>query len=111
MEYAIGVTLRGIQHYHLNGTLQLSYPGGVMFFNPEQAHDGMAHDNEDLDYMMLYIDPQLFLDATEKKDIVQFSSPIVYDYTLKQRVESLVSAILNGCRGYILHFGFKLIVI
>ncbi len=60
-----------------------------MFFNPEQVHGGIAHDNEGLDYVMLYIDPQLFLDATEKKEIVQFSSPIVYDYTLKQRV---------GCR-------------
>lgn len=29
-EYAIGVTLRGIQHYYLDGSLQLSYPKGVM---------------------------------------------------------------------------------
>lgn len=56
-EYAIGVTLRGIQHFHLDGSLQLSHPNGVMLFNPEQAHDGMAHDREGLDYVMLYIDP------------------------------------------------------
>lgn len=43
-EYAIGVTLRGIQEYTLEGSIQLSYPRGVMLFSPEQAHDGMAHD-------------------------------------------------------------------
>lgn len=94
-EYAIGVTMRGIQHYHLDGTLQLSHPGGVMLFNPEQAHDGMAHDEKGLDYVMLYIDPQSFLEVTGKKDIVHFSSPIVYDRTLKQQVIGLASGILN----------------
>ncbi|MBM7663949.1 AraC-like DNA-binding protein [Solibacillus kalamii] len=94
-EYAIGVTLRGIQHYHLEGSLQLSHQNGVMLFNPEQAHDGMAHDKEGLDYVMLYIEPQLFLEATEKKDIVRFSTPIVYDYSLEQRIVNLSNAILS----------------
>ncbi|ETT86413.1 AraC family transcriptional regulator [Viridibacillus sp. FSL R5-0477] len=94
-EYAIGVTLRGIQHYNLDGSLQLSYKNGVMLFNPEQAHDGMAHDKAGLDYVMLYIEPQLLLEVIEKKDIVRFSSPIVYDYQLEQRILSLSNAILN----------------
>src|ERR1700719_2602225 len=87
-EYAIGVTLRGIQHYKLDGSLQLSYPKGVMLFNPEQAHDRMAHDERGLDYVMLYIEPQLLLDVTRKKDIVRFSTPIVYDRRLEQRILS-----------------------
>ncbi|MEX3622598.1 AraC family transcriptional regulator [Viridibacillus arvi] len=95
-EYAIGVTLRGIQHYNLDGSLQLSYKNGVMLFNPEQAHDGMAHDETGLDYIMLYIKPQLLLEVIEKKDIVRFSSPIVYDYQLVQRILSLSNAILNN---------------
>lgn len=32
-EYAIGVTIRGIQRYNLDGSLQLSYQNGVMLFN------------------------------------------------------------------------------
>jgi AraC-like DNA-binding protein len=95
-EYAIGVTLRGIQEYNLDGSLQLSYQNGVMLFNPEQAHDGMAHDKAGLDYVMLYIEPQLLLEVMEKKDIVRFSSPIVYDYRLEQRILSLSNAILGG---------------
>lgn len=94
-EYAIGVTLRGIQQYNLDGSLQLSYQNGVMLFNPEQAHDGSAYDEAGLDYIMLYIEPQLFLEAIEKKDIVRFSNPIVYDYRLKQRILSLSNAILS----------------
>lgn len=94
-EYAIGVTLRGIQHYNLDGSLQLSYQNGIMLFNPEQAHDGMAHDKDGLDYVMIYIEPQLFLEVMEKKDIVRFSTPIVYDRKLEQRILSLSHAILS----------------
>lgn len=94
-EYAIGVTLRGIQHYNLDGSLQLSYQNGIMLFKSEQAHDGMAHDKEGLDYVMIYIEPQLFLEVMEKKDIVRFSTPIVYDRKLEQRILSLSHAILS----------------
>ncbi len=66
-EYAIGVTLRGIQQYNLDGSLQLSYQNGVMLFNLEQPHDGMAHDETGLDYIMLYIEPKLFLESIEKR--------------------------------------------
>lgn len=91
----IGVTLRGIQQYNLNGSLQLSHQNGVMLFNPEQAHDGRAHDESGLDYIMLYIEPQLLLDGIEKKDIVRFPTAIVYDHRLKQRIVSLSEAILS----------------
>ncbi|MFT8320593.1 MAG: AraC family transcriptional regulator [Bacillus sp. (in: firmicutes)] len=94
-EYALGVTLRGIQHYNLDGCLQLSYKNGVMLFNPEQAHDGMAHDEAGLDYVMLYIDPQLLLEVMEKEAIVRFSTPIVYDNKLEQKILSLSNAILS----------------
>lgn len=94
-EYAIGVTLRGIQHYTLDGSLQLSYPNGVMLFNPEQAHDGMAHDKTGLDYVMLYLDPKLLLEALEKKELIQFSQPIIYDVQLEEKILKLSHAILN----------------
>jgi AraC-like DNA-binding protein len=94
-EYAIGVTLRGIQQYHLDGSLQLSYQDGVMIFNPEQTHDGMARDETGLDYVMLYIDPQLLLEVSEKKEIIRFSNPVIYNYRLKQQILGLSDAILS----------------
>ncbi|TGE35608.1 AraC family transcriptional regulator [Desulfosporosinus fructosivorans] len=95
-EYALGVTLRGIQQYNLDGNFQSSYQNGVMLFNPEQPHDGMAHDKTGIDYVMVYIEPKLFLEILEKKDIVRFSSPIVYNYRLQQRILNLSCAILGG---------------
>lgn len=95
-EYAIGVTLRGIQHYTLDGTLQLSHQNGIMFFNPEQAHDGMAHDHAGLDYVMLYIKPQLLLEVMGQKDIVRFSHPIMYNPVLQEHILNLTHAVLKG---------------
>ncbi|MFL9651851.1 AraC family transcriptional regulator [Exiguobacterium chiriqhucha] len=95
-EYAVGVTLRGIQHYQLDGALQLSHPSGVMLFNPEQAHDGMAHDETGLDYVMLYLDPQMFAEIIEKKDVIRFPNPVVYDSELKKRILNLSQAVLDG---------------
>lgn len=94
-EYALGVTLRGIQQYNLDGSLQSSYENGVMLLNPEQPHDGMSHDKAGIDYIMLYIDPALFLEVIEKKDIVRFSSPIIYNYDLEQKILNLSNAILT----------------
>lgn len=95
-EYAIGVTLKGVQEYSLDGHTQKSYENGIMLFNPEQIHDGKAqHYKEGLDYVMLYIKPELFLEGLEKKEIVKFSNPIIYNEKIKQDILNLNSAILN----------------
>ncbi|WP_077307403.1 AraC family transcriptional regulator [Terribacillus halophilus] len=94
-EYALGVTLRGIQQYNLDGHNQLSYPNGVMLFNPEQPHDGMAYDDDGLDYVMLYIEPELMLEMTEQKEVFLFSNPIVYNGELERKIVNLSTAVLN----------------
>ncbi|RXJ69342.1 AraC family transcriptional regulator [Halarcobacter ebronensis] len=95
-EYALGVTLNGIQKYKLEGVPLKSYKNGVMLFNPEALHDGQAGDkNETLNYMMIYIKPELFLQAIGEKDIVKFPSSIVYNEKLKQDVLNLSSSILH----------------
>lgn len=94
-EYALGVTLRGIQEYNLDGSFHASYENGVMLFNPEQIHDGRAHDSTGLDYVMLYIEPKLFLDILEKKDLVRFAAPIVYNQSLRNSILKLSHAVLG----------------
>lgn len=93
-EYAFGVTLRGIQQYNLDGKLCASYEQGVMLFSPEQIHDGRAYDKRGLDYLMVYIEPELIMDIG-KKDIVRFPEPIVYDSLLAKNIVNLASVILN----------------
>lgn len=94
-EYAIGITKGGIQHYHLDGSLQLSHQNGIMLFNPEQIHDGMAHDQSGLEYIMLYIEPHLLLDVAEKDDIVQFEQPVIYNKKVQTHIERLAQAIFH----------------
>lgn len=95
-EYALGVTLKGVQEYYLDGCSQASYKNGIMLFNPEQVHDGNArHYQDGLDYVMIYIKPKLFLEALGKKDIVKFTKPIVYEKKLKNDILNLSTAILN----------------
>lgn len=96
-EYALGVTLKGVQEYYLEGNFQASHKNGVMLFNPEQIHDGNAKEyQEGLDYVMIYIKPKLFLEALEKKDIVKFTQPIVYQEKLKNDILNLSFSILNN---------------
>ncbi len=94
-EYALGVTLRGIQQFNMDGGLQSSYQNGVMLFNPEQAHDGSAQDQRGIDYVMLYIKPSMFIEILDQKDMVRFSSPVVYNDKLEQRILNLANAIFG----------------
>jgi AraC-like DNA-binding protein len=94
-EYALGVTLRGIQQYNLDGSLQSSHKNGVMLFNPEQTHDGSSYDRAGIDYVMLYIKPTLIQEILGKKEL-HFSSPILYDNKLAQCILALSHAIQNG---------------
>lgn len=96
-EYALGVTLSGVQKYYLDGSFELSYPHGVTLFNPEQIHDGMAKDKSGLKYVILYLKPNLFMELLDKKDIVRFSSPIIYNYKVEQSILNLSNAILSAC--------------
>lgn len=94
-EYALGVTLRGIQAYDLDGCSQISHANGVMLFNPEQVHDGRAGRYQDgLEYLMLYIKPELLLEAIGEKSPILFHTPVIYDERLKHSILNLTRAIL-----------------
>ncbi len=95
-EYAFGVTLSGRQQFHIDGSLELSYPHGVMLFNPEQVHDGMAPDKAGLQYVMLYIEPGTLRALLDRRDPIRFPAPVVYDRRLEQSIMNLSQAILAG---------------
>jgi len=106
--YALGVTLRGVQQYNLNGSFQSSYKNGVMLFNPEQSHDGMSQDKSGIDYVMLYINPSQFLEILDTKEMSIFSSPIVYDKILQKKILDISSSILGAsddalCNEYLIN--------
>lgn len=92
-EYAFGVTLSGVQKYHLDGSLERSHPHGVMLFNPEQIHDGMAQDKNGLQYVMLYLKPGFLMKLLETKEMPRFSSPVIYNYKIEESILNLAKAI------------------
>lgn len=94
-EYALGVTLRGIQQYHLDGSLCSSHQNGVMLFSPEQAHDGSAADKDGIDYVMVYIPIELLSEISGSREILRFNSPIIYDDKLALSILNLSDCILN----------------
>lgn len=94
-EYAVGVTLRGIQQYTLDGTRQASHRNGVMLFNPEQVHDGSSYDRAGIDYVMLYIKPDLMTEIVSQQEL-RFATPIVYDRELAHCICNLSHAVQSG---------------
>ncbi len=54
-EYSIGVTRKGRQDFFSGGAFHKSYVGNIIYFNPEQVHDGAAGADSTLEYDMLYI--------------------------------------------------------
>lgn len=54
-EFSLGVTLQGVQEFTCGGSTQRSTPGQVMFFSPEEVHDGHSGGDDALRYVMLYI--------------------------------------------------------
>ncbi|MFP5221753.1 MAG: AraC family ligand binding domain-containing protein [Acidobacteriota bacterium] len=95
-EYALGVTLKGVQQYHLGGTLYSSHPNGVMLFNPEQVHDGCSGDPGGLEYVMLYVPTALFAQACGLRDAVRFDAPVVYDGGLAAGILRLAGSVAAG---------------
>lgn len=95
-EYALGVTLDGIQHYTLDGDQYLSYPNNVMFFNPEQIHDGSSFDKKDLKYTMIYLEREHILGNDNIPQNVIFNKPISNDQNLKNKIIHLSNAILTN---------------
>ncbi|WP_338540414.1 AraC family transcriptional regulator [Paenibacillus tundrae] len=94
-EYAVGVTLRGIQQYNLDGHYQASHKNGVMLFNREQTHDGSSYDREGIDYVMLYFKPELMAEVLGEKEL-HFSTPIVYDPELARAILRVNDAVQHG---------------
>jgi AraC-like DNA-binding protein len=95
-EYAIGVTLQGIQKYWLEGEMLYSKPGRIMLFSPEQLHDGCSGGETGLEYVMTYIPRDLFEKVSGKKDVLKFSTPIINDPKLAANIINLTRSVETG---------------
>ncbi|OIQ48935.1 Multiple antibiotic resistance protein MarA [Pseudodesulfovibrio hydrargyri] len=99
-EVAMGVTLDGVQEFSCNGEQFSSPPGGIILFNPDQAHNGNPGNKTALKYTMLYLDPVIFNELARSATDggraeyhareINFSDPVLR--TLILRTARLVAA-------------------
>jgi AraC-like DNA-binding protein len=90
-EYSIGVTRKGRQDFFSAGTFHKSSVGNVIFFNPEQVHDGCAGAHSALEYEMLYIPEATLMNMMQSlgqisKDQARLKPSLFHDEQLRSQV-------------------------
>ncbi len=89
--YALGLTMRGVQTFSYRGIVRYSEPGNVIVLHPDEMHDGGAATEEGLRYRMMYLPPEMLIDALgDRRGGLPFvASPVVGDRAF---AESLADA-------------------
>lgn len=106
-EYAFGVTLAGRQDFFSAGVYHRNPPGSVIFFNPEQPHDGESGGEHRLDYIMAYVAPQrlaaLFADAAgdERLCCPVSDQTLITDPLLRDAILALSRLVEGGIGSHI----------
>lgn len=58
-EYLVSYQLAGVEECHVSGKLQEFEPGDIVFLNPQQVHTGNERGSASLEYVSVYIDPEV----------------------------------------------------
>lgn len=100
-EFLIGVTKKGIQTFYCKGEIHKVQPGGIMTFNPDDAHDGHAELKSGLNYEMFYIDQKTIDRFTrgicgEKSANFHFKETVQYDDKLTRKVLDLFNTVSDN---------------
>lgn len=95
--YSIGLTHAGVQTFNCAGSLHASLPGDLIFFNPDQAHDGKRGAPEGFGYSMLYMSESVVASCADKDAGIalprHFRQPVVRDTALARQFAQAVAAI------------------
>ncbi len=102
-EFALGVTLAGVQEFACRGAAFCSRPGDVILFNPGDVHDGRPGKGTALRYTMLYLDPAEFLPligcaATKDAAGCRIGQPHFQDPALRRLILETASLATAGAR-------------
>ncbi|WP_047049640.1 AraC family transcriptional regulator [Vibrio mexicanus] len=97
-EYSIGVTCSGRQDFFSDGKYHKSNAGNIIFFNPEQVHDGCAGAGEEMQYRMLYIPEPVITDLAQtitgnQTHPIRLTSSLFQDRLLREQVFNLAGLI------------------
>lgn len=65
-EYLICLQLRGTEACHVTGKLHHFSPGDLVLINPLQVHTGNTQNSDEVEYLGLYIDPELLTEVAHE---------------------------------------------
>ncbi len=65
-----------------------------MLINPEEMHDGWSWEQNRLDYVMVYIKADKFLELRESPEMMKFSDPIIHDRKLMKNIMDFTSSVI-----------------
>lgn len=74
--YAIGMTIAGVQTFRYRGSLQVCLPGQLHVLHPDEAHDGAAGTEDGFGYRILYIAPERVRDALAGRALPFVADPV-----------------------------------
>lgn len=100
-EYSIGVTRQGRQDFFSGGAFHKSNAGNVIFFNPEQVHDGCAGAHSELEYDMVYIPESTLVSAMHSLGVVslnqmRLNESLFHDDILRNQILDLSFRMQQG---------------
>ena len=94
-EYSIGITRKGRQDFFTNGVFHKSEAGNIIFFNPEQSHDGCAGGSDELEYDMLYIPRETLINLMGSLGCISPNKTRLSDSLFRD--ELLARSIVSAC--------------
>lgn len=74
--YTIGLTTDGVQTFGYRGSLRVCLPGQMQVLHPDETHDGAAGTADGFGYRVLYLAPELVLDALGIAELPFVADPV-----------------------------------
>jgi AraC-like DNA-binding protein len=75
-EYALGITIAGVQSFRYRGARRICLPGQLHLLHPDEPHDGAPMDGECLRYCIVYVAPEVVRDASATGRLPFVSDPV-----------------------------------
>ncbi|MBW8640278.1 AraC family transcriptional regulator [Hoeflea sp. WL0058] len=76
-DYAVGVTLHGLQCFHYRGRRHTARPGQIHILFPDELHDGAAGGADGFGYRITYFDPRLLQQALGGRALPFVGNPVL----------------------------------